>query len=220
MTSVGDIKILISQISQLAGTEKGDQEDDTFWHESGAKLLVFFDQIVDKPELINSMTPKDYSESNVCPLGAAFKILARISNVNEPFRNYIWDTRTTDNVEAPAEQKENMISFYELALSRCCSYIGQLLGDRFHYVQKLLLKNVFSSSNVCSLFASDIYMFIIRIIHPNHKMSMCLLVMNMCRLAPTESLVKGAALINRMKHPVVNFENPKYTRYLTFSAQQ
>lgn len=219
MTSVGDIKILISKIDDLVNNEKSEQMDDTFWHESGAKLLVFIDQTIKKPELINSLTPRDYkAKNNVCLLASLFTILPRISNVNEPFKNYFWDTRSIDNVESYEDVKENVISFYELALSRCCSHISQLLGDRFHYVQKLLLKNIFCTDEICSIFASDIYMFIYRIIHPNHKMPMCLLVMNMCRIAPTEALLKGAALINRMKHPVVNFENPKYAYYLDCSA--
>lgn len=203
MISVDDIKILILRINQAASNEKCDQKDDTFWHESGAKLLVFYDHVVIKPEVINSLTPKDYSKINVCPLEATFHILARISNVNEPFKNYIWDTRTIDNLESSKEQEENVISFYELALSRCCSYISQLLGDRFHYVQKLLLKNIFSMNDICSLFASDIYMYIARIVNPKQKLSMCLLVINLSKIAPIEAQVKGAALINRIKHPLL-----------------
>lgn len=219
MTSVSDIKILISKINDLVNNKKCEQLDDTFWHESGAKLLVFIDQAIKKPELINSLTPRDYNaKNNVCLLASIFNILPRISNVNEPFKNYIWDTRSSDNVESHEDVKENVISFYELALSRCCSHISQLLGDRFHYIQKLLLSKIFCKDDICSIFASDIYMFIYRIIHPNHKMAMSLLVMNMCRIAPTEALLKGAALINRIKHPLVNFENPKYAHYLEFSA--
>lgn len=207
METAEDIKQLITTIKELEESGKADEESYDFWADAGARILIFMDSVVRVPEKVNALTPREYSKKNICILESNFNILARMSNyANEPFDNKIW-----------SQENVNTISFYELAQSRCCGWISQLLGDRFNYVQKLLIKNIFSNSEVCSLFASDIYMFVMRLMHSNHKMSMCQLIMNLCRIAPPEAFVKGAALINRFKHPIVNFENPKYQYLLDFS---
>lgn len=210
MTSKDEIRELIERINNLGhNNEKANEESEEFWRDSGARLLIFIDQLVVKTESTFAWVPKDISNHKNCILTAIFNILANMSDVNRSFNNSAWND--DDN------PKENLISFYELALSRCCSLICQQLSDRFQYIQKLLIKNLFNSSDVCSFFASDIYMFIFRLISPAQRMAMCQLVMNLCRIAPPDKLVNGAALINRFKHPVVNFENPKYQYLMDFS---
>lgn len=210
MAITPDIKALIETINRHA---KGDdlQDRDQFWDSAGAKLLTYIDDIILNPSKVNAITPKDFCEQNTCILAAIFIVLENIEDVNKPVRR---DSESTIETSRQGNESNffgvNRISFYELAFSRCCSFVCQLLGDRFQYVQKLLIKHIFGQSNVCSLFASDLYMFVMRIVHPNRRMAMCQIIMNLCKLAPPEALVKGAALINRIKDPVINFENPKY----------
>lgn len=107
-------------------------------------------------------------------------------------------------------------SSYEVSMTKCAAYICCCPGDKFQLVQKLLLKHIFSESDVRSLFASDLYMFAYRLIHPDFRTPMCQIVMNLCKIAPPEILTKGAALVNRMKNPNINFLNPKYADILQF----
>mgnify|MGYP007110335080 CR=1 FL=1 len=111
----------------------------------------------------------------------------------------------------------NGLSYYEETFTTCAKFICQQDRDSFPKVQKCLLKHIFDKSYVRSMFASDLYMFVFRLVSPAHQSSMCQIVMNMCRLAPPDALAKGAALINRINNPVVNFKNPKYERILEFS---
>lgn len=188
-----------------------------FWHEAGAKILAFIDEITLQSERVNKWCPKGFSSHNNCLIATLFRITDKIANVNQPFLSELFDELRKVSGLTDGSQDRNKISFYELAYSRCCSFISQLLGDRFGYIQKLLIKNVFGPSNVCSLLASDIYIFVMRIVHPNRRISMCQIVMHLCRMSPPEALVKGAALINRIKNPIVNFENTKYQHILNFS---
>lgn len=215
-----NINRLILNIANLVESNKSHSADSKFWNDAGTDILIFIDETVTNSSQVNAMTPRDYSKENHCVLETMFIILDELENVNCPFQNDVWNNhirKLNDEIHLTDKLEENKISFYELAFSRCCAYITQLLGDRFTYVQKLLIKYLFGSSNVCSLFASDLYMFVLRIIHPHQKMAMCVIIMNMCRSAPREALVKGAALINRAKHPIINFENPKYQYLLDFS---
>lgn len=131
----------------------------------------------------------------------------------EEFDAYIYSLDVND-VNKP---RENELSYYEATFTKCAKFICQQDRDKFSKVQKILLKHLFDHSYVRSLFASDLYVFILRLVSPAHQSSMCQIVMNLCRLAPPEALVKGAALINRINNPVVNFKNPKYERILDFS---
>lgn len=104
-----------------------------------------------------------------------------------------------DEVDAN-EPTENGLSYYETAISKCATYICCCPSDKFQPLQKLLLKHVFSESDIRSLFASDLYMFIYRLIHPDFRLPMRQIVMNLCKLAPSERLVKGEALVKRMSN--------------------
>lgn len=201
MPTSEEIRSLIVKIKNPESTS----ENDHFWCDATASLLAFIDDIIQNCEQISIWIPRDYSEENICILEAIFFILDNVSDINRPFHNTNWD---------PAE---SLLSLYELALSRCCAFICQALADRFHYIQKLLLKNIFSESHVRSMFASDVYMFIYRIIHPNQKTSLCQIIMNLSRLAPPDARVKAAALINRLKHPIINFGNHKYQHLIDLS---
>lgn len=192
------------------------------WKELGARLLIAIDKIVVSPELVNASIPKDYSHDNACPINSMFIVLSHMISANKPFDQEEWREYQEKSVQQLLDTNNfiptiNEISFYELALSRCCSIVCKMLSNRLQYLQKILLKNIFGQSNICSLFASDIYMFIFRIIHPHQKTAMCQILMNICRYCPPEAVVKGAALVNRLKHPVVNFENPKYQWLIDFS---
>lgn len=209
--SQDEIKKSIVYVKDLVESGKAAEKIDEL-SDAGSRLLMIIDKIVNTSEKVSTWIPKEYSNDNNCILVTIFCILEHLPNVNQPFNNKIWlnrDSQINDTNDVKTKQ-DNKISFYELAISRSSSLICQLLGDRFSYIQKLLIKNLFGNSHVCSLFASDLYMFIFRIIHPHHKQGMCQIIMNLCRLAPPEAVIKGAALINRFKHPVVNFENPKY----------
>lgn len=211
------IKILIKNINDIIRSEETAEKSDQLWTNAGAELMIFIDESVTDSLIVNAITPKDYSRENECVLDTLIKVVQNMKDVNRPFRNDMWDIHQNQQ-SGFIDRRENMISFYELALSRCCSFISQILGDRLPYIQKLLLKYLFNSSSTVSYyFASDIWMFILRIIHPCHKTAMCLIIMNICRIAPREVLANGAALINRSKHPDINFQNPKYQYLLDFS---
>ena len=130
----------------------------------------------------------------------------------EEFDAYIY------SLDAPDVNKPqgNELSHYEGTFTKCAKFICQQDRDTFPKVQKCLLKHLFDKSYVRSVFASDLYIFMLRLVSPAHQSSMCQIVMNLCRLAPPEALAKGAALINRINNPVVNFKNPKYERILEF----
>jgi len=121
------------------------------------------------------------------------------------------------DVDHGAQLMEDDLSHYEKTFSECAKFICEQESEKFQSIQKILLKHLFDQSNVRSLFASDMYIFIMRLVSPAHQSAMCQIVMNMCRLAPPEALAKGAALINRIKNPVINFKNPKYEHILEFS---
>jgi len=218
MSVCDEIKYSIEAANSLLYEGLTSGENDEYWLNLGAKLLIVIDRLCRRPELANSLTPEDYSRKNVCLLDLIFKTLPMIRDVNGPFGEDAWINRheacadLADGDDISSEP--NSMSFYELSLSRCCTLICQLLADHFVYVQKLLIKNLFSSSYVQSMFASDIYMFIMRIIDPRQKASMVMLIMNFCRLAPPEAIVRGAALINRAKHPTINFQNNKFHHIL------
>lgn len=223
MASLDEARQLMESIKELVESGKAEDEGEEFWSDAGAKLMIFIDGLVQKPERVNAMTPKDYSKNNICIIATIFTVLKNITGVNEPFNNTVWNQRYEkgevigDDEEKYPPEEINTISFYELAISRCCAWICQLLGDRYSYIQKLMIKNIFGSDEVCSLFASDIYMFLLRLMPSNQQMIMCQLIMNICRMAPPDAFVRGAALINRIKHPIVNFGNSKYQYLLDFS---
>lgn len=120
---------------------------------------------------------------------------------------------SNDDVNQPLEEG---LSLYELTFRACAAFICRSPGDKFAQLQKLLLKHVFSESDVRSLFASDVYTFLTRLVHPDYRKAMCQLVVNLCKIAPPSIMVKGAALVNRLRDPEVNFANPKYKDILTF----
>lgn len=221
MTTPAELRNILEKIHKVNNeTEINPDRKEEVWKDLGADLLIAIDKLVVFPELVNASIPRDYSPENACPVAGMFSILSNMISVNKPFSNHTWDSyqegsRQSADGQLPSSQAQiAQVSFYELAMSRCCGLICELLGDRVQYIQKLLLKNIFGLNNVCSLFASDMYMFIYRIIHPHQKMAMCQIIMNICRYAPPEAVVKGAALVNRLKHPIVNFENSKYLNIL------
>lgn len=227
MDCVNEIHTLIREVNQIIEGNQESTKPAQYWLESGAKILIYIDNNIVNNIAINNGTPKDYSSSSESILECIFHVIANVPRVNDPYQHDLWSQHlvaTTkffpDDLEDNGQDdpaSENLISFYELALSRFCSFTCQLLGDKLHYVQKLILKHVFGENNVCSLFASDIYTFLYRVVHPDHKYAMCQLVMNMCKIAPPQLLIKGAALINRLNNSSVNFENPKYSYLLDFN---
>lgn len=205
------IKALLKEIRELVENGMTYSKDELYWRHTGNELLTYIKSILSSPEKINLWIPKDYNSDKLSLLESIFVVLDHLSDPNGPL------PRDLLNEEADSEY-HGIGSFYELAFARCCSMICLILGDRFSYIQKLLIRHLFNESNLCSFFASDLYVFILRIIHPHRQMALCQVIMNMCRRAPREALVKGAALINRIKHPVVNFENPKYQDLLELSG--
>jgi hypothetical protein len=121
-----------------------------------------------------------------------------------------------DHIDTEEPTTQGGLSSYEFLMSKCAAYICCCTGDRFQSLQKILLKHIFSESDIRSFFASDLYMFTYRLIHPDFRVPMCQIVMNLCKIAPPEALTKGAALIKRMKNPDINFLNPKYADILQF----
>lgn len=218
MSADDDIRNLMERISKLANPDHPGGESEQIWLESAAQIFVSIEETILKSERVNQQTPKDYTEDKHCPLATVFQILPHISNPNHPYLCSLYDDLQKQSGLSDIYTHENKLSFYELAYSRCCAFITQILGDRFAYVQKLMIKHIFSPNNICSMMASDIYIFLMRNVHPNRKMSMCLLIMNLCKLAPPEAVVKGAALINRIKHPIVNFQNSNYQHILDFTT--
>lgn len=100
-----------------------------------------------------------------------------------------------DNVNKPTPGN---ISLYEIALTKCCTIICRTTADKFQSVQKLLIKHLFSESHIRSMMAADLYLFIMRIVHPNMRKSMEKIIENLCKMAPPEIVVKGEALMNRI----------------------
>lgn len=223
MTTKEELKESIQEINELIKEGIAKDKDDDYWQDIGARILILVDQVVKNSLIVNFLIPKVYSNTNPCLLELIFSVMEKIRTVNQPFESDSWTKYLTNEKEGPthdcktANQENDKLSFYELAYSRFCSIVCQLLGDRFPCVQKLLIKYIFGESYVCSFLASDIYMFMMRIIHPHRKMGMVQLIMNICRLAPPEAFVKGAALINRIKHPIVNFEHANYQYLLDLS---
>lgn len=198
---MGDLKIFIRDIESLIESGDAEVQSDEFWNETGSRVLEIIDSLIESDK-VNFTTTKDYEKDHLTILEILFDTLIYVPDLNRPFTYH---------------REDNMISYYELAYSRCCAYICQLLPDRFPYIQKLLIKFLFSQHHPCSLLASDVYVLVMRIVHPNQRMAMCQIIMNLCRIAPPDALVKGAALIRRVKHPVVNFENPRYGNVLDLS---
>lgn len=188
----------IADIKSLVREGRLEDQNQEFWIETASKVLDYIDSIVASGKA-NASAAKDYNKDEPTILEILFETVAHVPNLNRPF---------TYNRE------DNSISYYELAYSRCCTYICQLLGDKFPYIQKLLIKYLFGQNYASSILASDVYVFIMRVVHPNQRTSMCQIVMNFCKLAPPDALVKGAALINRVKHPTLNFTNPRYQHIL------
>lgn len=195
---MADLKTFIREIKSLIDSGEAETKGDEFWLATGSRTLDIIDSVVDTGKA-NFSTPKEYSKETPCILDILFDTLVYLPNPNRPF-SY--------------NREDNLISFYELAYTRCCTYICQLLGDRTAYVQKLLIKYLFSQHYICSMLASDVYVFIMRIIHPNQRTAMCQLVMNLCQVAPPDAVTKGASFIDRVKHPTVNFDNPRYRHVL------
>lgn len=223
MTSKEELKESIQKINELIKEGLVEDKDDEYWQDIGARILILVDQVVKNSLIVNFLIPKVYSKTNPCLLDLIFPVTEKMRTVNQPFGCDLWTKYIKNGKEdathhcETANQDNGKLSFYELAYSRFCSIVCQLLGDRFPCVQKLLIKHIFGESYVCSFLASDIYTFMVRIIHPHRKMGMVQLIMNICRLAPPEAFVKGAALINRIKHPIVNFEHANYQYLLDLS---
>lgn len=223
MITKEELKESVQTINDLIKQGITESKDDLYWQDIGAQILILIDQVVKNSLIANSLIPKVYSKANPCFLELLFPLLTQMKSVNNPFECDLWDKHINNNKEDPSFeceiklQEQCKLSFYELAYSRFCSFVCQLLGDRFPYIQKLLIKHIFGTSYICSYFSSDIYMFMVRVIHPHQKMGMVQLIMNICRLAPPDAFVKGAALINRIKHPIVNFEHANYQYLLELS---
>lgn len=215
-----EVDELISEIHKLVLNNEAYKKDPEFWHESAAKSMIFIDELIKKSEAVNSFIPKNYdiSLTQPCILEVMFEILDNIPDVNVPFKNCLWERHIQESSPSDNESTFSNLatSTYELIFSRCCSLISQMLGDRFPYVQKLLIKNLFSQSHIKSILSSDIYMFIMRLFNNHQQTAMCQLIMNLCKHAPPDGLAKGAALINRIKHPFINFESPRYQYLLDF----
>lgn len=196
---MADLKSFIRETKSLIDSGEAENQSDEFWLETGSRALNIIDSLVESGKA-NFSTTKDYNhEDTPNILDILFETLVYLPNPNGPLKY---------------EREDNLISYYELAYSRSCSYICQLLGDRIPCVQKLLIKYLFSQHYICSLMASDVYVFIMRIVHPNQRTAMCQIIMNLCQLAPLDALIKGAAFIKRVSHPIVNFENPRYQHLL------
>lgn len=206
ITDAENIKKLLLEINELVKSGSDRDLDETFWLMTGIKLLTFIRDLLDSPEKVRDWTEEwteEYSADKLCLIGSIFVVLYNIPNPSQRLNDELMDGQ-------PKYGDKFVISFYELAFARCISMISLIRANRFRYLQKMLIRHIFGKSYVCSLFASDLYMFIFRIIHPHRQMEMCQLIMNFCRRAPSEAFVKGAALINRINHPTINFENPKY----------
>lgn len=218
MISNDELRELITKIHQISLDGGGTSQDRSYWNKSAAKALIFIDNLVKKSEAVNAWIPKNYNvgSNNSSILELMFELLDNAQDVNLPLTDELWTKHLLDNRNEELPHY-GMISLYELILSRCCSLISQILGDRFPYVQKLLIKNLFEGSPVRSFLASDIYMFILRLSNQQQKAAICQLIMNLCKLAPPQALTRGASLINRVKHPFINFESPRYRELLNFN---
>lgn len=216
ITDSEGIRRLLSDIAEHSKSGSARDRDETYWLETGLKLLKFIKSLLDSPEKVRDWTEEwteEYSADKICLLGSIFVVLDNVSNPSQ----LLDDEQRMNQLDYG---HKFVISFYELAFARCVSMISLIRANRFRYLQKMLIRHIFGKSYTCSLFASDIYMFIFRIVHPHRQMEMCQLIMNFCRRAPSEAFVKGAALINRFKHPVINFENPKYQYLIEISNSQ
>lgn len=219
MVTNAELQKLVSQINSLVLSNQAEQKSAEFWYDSAAKSLIFIEELVTKSEGVNAWIPKNYNppSDGSSILEMMFEVIENVPDVNRPLDSHIWsDYLMQSTVEA---HKCSATSLYELVVSRCCALISQILGDRFHYVQKVLIKNLFSRSHVKSILASDIYAFILRLFNQQQKAAMCQVIMNLCKLAPPDALAKGASLLNRAKHPFINFESPRYQSLLDFSEQ-
>lgn len=222
MLTQAEIHSLMNDIQRLSHGDDNSEKDVSFWTNSAANIMIFLDDLIRKSENVNFWIPKSLNKKpqNFSMLELLFDIIGYVPDPNKPFGNQIWlsylEDKAIDESEDGFGDINDQFSLYELIYSRCCLIISQMLSDRFAYVQKLLLKYVFSTdSAIRSLLASDLYVFIMRLINKQAKAAMCLLVMNMCKVAPNESLVNGVALINRIKHPFINFESPLYQGVLS-----
>lgn len=205
------VKVLLTDINELIRTETLYTKSEAYWLNTGIELLTFIRTLLASPEKVNQWTPKEYNSDRLSLLESIFIVLEHVPNPNRLLPD--------DLLSITASHETSIaVSIYELAFTRCSSMISLSLGDRFSFIQKLLIRNLFGGSFLRSFLASDLYIFILRIIHPHRQMAMCQIIMNLCRRAPNEALVKGAALIIRIKHPVINFENPKYQDLLEFTS--
>lgn len=162
------------------------------WRDIAVNIMSLLDDLIENPAKITAWIGKDYVVNTCSPLEAIIILLSLLDNPNEPL----------------ADATE--MSFYQLAYAKFCTFCTQLVGDRFCHVQKLLIKYIFEGPDICSLFASDCYMFIIRIVSPNHRDALIQILMNLCKQAPKEQVYRAAAMINRVQHPTINFDNSKY----------
>lgn len=214
MVNRDDITSVINETNQLYLENKLDQKESEYWSDNAAKVLIFVDDLMIKSESVNCWIPKNLNKGNAnfSIIELMFTILDNVTNANIPFENTLW----SEHLQMLASQEFGAqdTSLYELMYSRFCSLFTQMLGDRFPYVQKILIKNLFSTSPVRSVMASDLYVFLMRPLSKHQRTAMCQIVMNMCKLAPPEALVPGVSLINRIGHPFINFESPLHQSIL------
>lgn len=201
MSSESLVRELIKELKNL---ENFNDKDDNFWRESGSNVLICTRQIILRTDKINTWIPNNFDASTncVCLLKTFFIIIDNISEVNLPFRDETWNKfineSNSDDEREQIQRSETIYSFYELALAHFCALVSCLAGDRFKYTQALLIQQLFGSSDICSIFASDVYAFITRIINPIQKTALCQLIFNLCKIAPPKEVVRGAALMDRI----------------------
>lgn len=211
MIDIQEVQDLISNINLLdddGGIDRRSSDDDSkFLKDATVDLMIFTRQNLSNVELVSKLIPKKYTNSSniVCLLKSYFIIikLSSSSKLNSPFVNKKWTSFINSQLSTTPQNINHQqicdnISLYALALSHCCALISQIYGERFKYIQTVLTKYLFSDSTECSLFASDIYMFITRLINPIHLSNISQFVFNICKFAPSKKVVMGAALVDRM----------------------
>lgn len=222
MTDAEDIKRIISEIGQLNSDDKLHEKAPLFWYDNLARILIFIDDLVCKSEAVNVWLPKSLNKStaNFSIIELLFDFVEYVPNLNVVFKNDLWlshlEQKAYSDNDATFDIAQYNVSVYETIYSRISSVFTQMLGDRFSYVQKILIKNIFQCD--CpgrSVMASDLYVFLMRLLNKPQRAAMCQIIMNFCKVAPPNALVNGVALINRIKHPFINFESPLYQDILT-----
>lgn len=216
------IRSLIFEVNKLVSEDRTHEKDLEFWYDSTAQVLIFIDSLLPRSETVNSWIPKSLGKvsANISIIELLFNLLGNLPEPNMPFKNRLWLDHIKEGAlsdsDTTFDPSQYNVSIYELIFSRLASLFSQMLGDRFPYVQKILLKNLFTTNCPSrSMMASDLYVFLMRLLSRQQSAAMCQIVMNLCRAAPKDSLLNGAPLINRIKHPFVNFESPLYQDILT-----